>query len=98
MLPLWIFSEGDKGRGLGHLSRCSAYAGAWRQQGGTVHWVVEGDELASAMLKEESVRWGNWQQEPISPAAGSRHCRLLFGEPDDTAEHSGGVCAGDLPR
>lgn len=67
MLPLWIFSEGDKRRGMGHLSRCSAYAAAWRQQGGTVHWVVDGDDLASAMLKEESVSWGNWQQQPISP-------------------------------
>lgn len=65
MLPLWIFSEGDECRGLGHLSRCSAYAAAWLQQGGTVHWVVEGDELASALLKEESVSWGNWQQQRI---------------------------------
>lgn len=67
MLPLWIFSEGDKERGLGHLSRCSAYGAAWRQQGGTVHWVVEGDELAQALLKGESVSWGNWQQQSASP-------------------------------
>lgn len=67
MLPLWIFSEGDKARGLGHLSRCGAYAQAWRQQGGQVHWVIEGDELAQAMLRGESVSWGNWQQQRISP-------------------------------
>lgn len=67
MLPLWIFSEGDRVRGLGHLSRCSAYAQAWRQQGGAVHWVVDGDALASTLLKGESVSWGRWQQQPIPP-------------------------------
>ncbi|WOX49769.1 hypothetical protein R2B70_07270 [Aeromonas sp. XH] len=67
MPPLWIFSEGDQARGLGHLSRCSAYAAAWRQQGGTVHWVVDGDELASTLLGKESVSWDTWQQRPISP-------------------------------
>ena len=67
MLPLWIFSEGDKVRGLGHLSRCSAYAQAWRQLGGTVHWVVDGDALACTLLKGESVSWSNWQQQSIPP-------------------------------
>lgn len=67
MPPLWIFSEGDKVRGLGHLSRCSAYAQAWQQQGGSVHWVVDGDELASTFLMEESVCWGSWQLQHIPP-------------------------------
>ncbi|AUV12143.1 MULTISPECIES: hypothetical protein [Aeromonas] len=67
MLPLWIFSEGDRVRGLGHLSRCSAYAQAWRQQGGVVHWVVDGDALASTLLEGESVSWGRWQQQSIPP-------------------------------
>lgn len=67
MLPLWIFSEGDQARGLGHLNRCSAYAAAWRQQGGTVHWVVDGDERARTLLVEESVSWSNWQQQRTSP-------------------------------
>ena len=39
MPELWIFTEGDLQRGLGHLTRCSAYASAWRGQGGKVHWV-----------------------------------------------------------
>lgn len=65
MLPLWIFSEGDKARGLGHLSRCSAYAAAWQQQGGTVQWVVDGDELAKTRLKGANVSWGSWQQRSI---------------------------------
>ena len=64
MLPLWIFSEGDQRRGLGHLSRCYAYAAAWRQQGGAVHWVVDGDETAQRFLQGETVTWLGWQHHP----------------------------------
>lgn len=67
MLPLWIFSEGDRTRGLGHLSRCSAYAAAWRAQGGSVHWVVDGDELARVLLEGESVSWECWQDQIRTP-------------------------------
>lgn len=67
MPPLWIFSEGDETRGLGHLSRCSAYAAAWRAQGGSVQWVVDGDALAGALLGGERVRWEVWQEQPVSP-------------------------------
>ena len=65
MLPLWIFSEGDPKRGLGHLSRCSAYAAAWRQQGGAVQWVVDGDDAAAIMLQGERVTWSAWQQQEV---------------------------------
>lgn len=67
MLPLWIFSEGDKVRGLGHLSRCSAYAAAWQAQGGTVQWVVDGDEFADSLLEGESVSWEAWQDKNVPP-------------------------------
>lgn len=67
MLPLWIFTEGDKARGLGHLSRCSAYAAAWQAQGGTVHWVVDGDEFARDCLKDQEVSWTRWQHHDIPP-------------------------------
>lgn len=67
MLPLWIFSEGDRARGLGHLSRCSAYAAAWRALGGSVHWVVDGDELARVLLEGESVSWECWQDQLHTP-------------------------------
>ena len=64
MLPLWIFSEGDQKRGLGHLSRCYAYAAAWRLLGGEVHWVVDGDETAQRFLQGETVTWLGWQHHP----------------------------------
>ncbi|MGL5813378.1 MAG: hypothetical protein ACRCYW_08640 [Aeromonas sp.] len=67
MLPLWIFTEGDKTRGLGHLSRCSAYALAWQQQGGAVHWMVDGDALAKDRLSRATVYWGAWQHQHFSP-------------------------------
>lgn len=63
MLPLWIFSEGDQQRGLGHLSRCSAYAAAWRLQGGEVHWVVDGDDIAQNFLSTEKITWRKWNED-----------------------------------
>lgn len=54
-------------RGLGHLSRCSAYASAWQAQGGAIHWVVDGDELARDRLTGETVCWGAWQNQHFSP-------------------------------
>ena len=64
MLELHIYTEGDQQRGLGHLSRCSAYAAAWRQLGGTVQWIVDGDELAQQFLQTEKVTWQTWQEKP----------------------------------
>ena len=68
MLELHIYTEGDQQRGLGHLSRCSAYAAAWRQLGGSVQWIVDGDALARQMLCHEQTDWCAWQEEPrINP-------------------------------
>jgi Spore coat polysaccharide biosynthesis protein, predicted glycosyltransferase len=66
MPELWIFSEGDLPRGLGHITRCSSYASAWQEQGGKVHWVVDGDDTAKKLLHKQSVIWKSWQQELIS--------------------------------
>jgi|GEM_PF-3003808 len=68
MLELHIYTEGDQQRGLGHLSRCSAYAAAWRQLGGTVQWIVDGDTLAHQMLCHEQTDWCAWQEEPLISA------------------------------
>ena len=68
MLELHIYTEGDQQRGLGHLSRCSAYAAAWRQLGGTVQWIVDGDALARQMLCHEQTDWCAWQEEPLISA------------------------------
>lgn len=35
-MKLWIFTEGDQLRGLGHLSRCASYAAAWENLGDQV--------------------------------------------------------------
>lgn len=64
--PLWIFTEGDQQRGLGHISRCSAYAAAWHAQQGKVEWVVDGDAAAKNVLQYESVTWKCWQQTCIA--------------------------------
>ncbi|MCQ4143607.1 hypothetical protein [Vogesella sp. AC12] len=63
---LRIYTEGDLQRGLGHLTRCSAYAAAWRQREGGVCWVVDGDEAARNALLGESVDWRKaWQEEIV---------------------------------
>jgi UDP-2,4-diacetamido-2,4,6-trideoxy-beta-L-altropyranose hydrolase len=58
---LIIFTEGDLVRGLGHVSRCSAYAEAWRARGGEVQWVLDGDAAARAMAGAAEVRALAWQ-------------------------------------
>lgn len=61
---LVIFTEGDLVRGLGHVSRCSAYAEAWRADGGEVLWVLDGDEAARAMAGVGAdVRLVAWQRD-----------------------------------
>lgn len=63
---LRIYTEGDLLRGLGHLTRCSAYAAAWRQREGRVCWVVDGDDTARRVLQDENVDWRAWQAEPVT--------------------------------
>lgn len=62
---LVIFTEGDLVRGLGHVSRCSAYAQGWIERGGQVSWVLDGDEAAARMTgAATTVRWQRWQDDP----------------------------------
>lgn len=61
MLPLHIYTEGDQQRGLGHLTRCSAYAKTWEDAGGKVVWYVDGDQLAEKQLNRQTVILGTWQ-------------------------------------
>ena len=59
---LVIFTEGDLVRGLGHVSRCSAYAQGWLERGGQVGWVLDGDDAAERMTGAASaVRRARWQ-------------------------------------
>lgn len=60
---LVIFTEGDLVRGLGHVSRCSAYAEAWRARGGEVQWVLDGDAAATAMIGAAEARTATWQAD-----------------------------------
>ncbi|MFN4287993.1 MAG: GNAT family N-acetyltransferase [Brevundimonas sp.] len=54
---LTIFTEGDAQKGLGHLSRCSAYAERFADLGGRVRWFVEGEGLARIDARFEPVAW-----------------------------------------
>lgn len=69
---LVVFTEGDRTRGLGHVSRCSAYAQGWAQRGGQVSWVLDGDDAAVALIgagqQVEKRRW----QEDEAPAFDAR--------------------------
>lgn len=61
MHPLHIYTEGDQQRGLGHLTRCSAYAKTWEDAGGKIVWYVDGDYLAEKQLNTQHVIFGKWQ-------------------------------------
>lgn len=61
---LVIHTEGDRVRGLGHVSRCSAYADEWSRRGGRVVWVLDGDEAASGLIQPgQEVRLTLWQDD-----------------------------------
>ena len=61
---LVIYTEGGRARGLGHVSRCSAYARYRRAQGGRVLWMLDGDDLATSMIADcGEVRIGPWQDD-----------------------------------
>ncbi|MGL6446458.1 hypothetical protein ACSZNO_07730 [Aeromonas veronii] len=60
------FTEGDKQRGLGHLSRCHSYATAWEKLGGKVQWVIDGDSIAHQFINGNNVVWKQWQFEKIT--------------------------------
>ncbi|MFK8773097.1 MULTISPECIES: GNAT family N-acetyltransferase [Aeromonas] len=64
-MKLWIFTEGDQLRGLGHLSRCSSYAAAWQNLGGIVQWVIDGDSTAKRFMNQSNVIWKKWQHGNI---------------------------------
>lgn len=61
MRPLHIYTEGDQQRGLGHLTRCSAYAKTWEDAGGDIVWYVDGDHLVEQQLNTQQVILGKWQ-------------------------------------
>ncbi|MFA5123125.1 hypothetical protein [Zavarzinia sp.] len=60
---LTILTEGGGDRGLGHITRCTAYAEEWRTRGGIVSWRVDGDtQVAAALAAEDDVSLGAWQE------------------------------------
>lgn len=64
---LVIYTEGGRANGLGHVSRCSAYARYRLEQGGRVLWMLDGDDLATAMIADGGeVRIGAWQEDPAA--------------------------------
>ncbi|WP_396593469.1 hypothetical protein [Brevundimonas sp. R86498] len=61
---LVIHTEGDRVRGLGHVSRCSAYADEWSHRGGRVLWILDGDETAASLIQPgQEIRVMRWQDD-----------------------------------
>lgn len=61
---LTVFTEGDRTRGLGHVSRCSAYAQGWVLRGGQVSWVLDADEAAISVVGEgHKIVRRRWQED-----------------------------------
>jgi spore coat polysaccharide biosynthesis predicted glycosyltransferase SpsG len=66
---LIVFTEGDRVRGLGHVSRCSAYAEGWLLRGGQVCWVLDGDAVAIAAIGSgQDVIRRRWQEDGETPS------------------------------
>lgn len=66
---LIVFTEGDRVRGLGHISRCSAYAEGWLRRGGQVCWVLDGDAAAVAAIGPgQKVIRRRWQEDGETPS------------------------------
>lgn len=64
---LVLFTEGDRVRGFGHVSRCSAYARAWLDRGGQVCWILDGDDEATAAVGAgQRVIRRCWQDDGVS--------------------------------
>lgn len=58
---LLILTEGDRRRGLGHVTRCSAYGEGWIRRGGAVHWRLDGDDAARSVAgRAGDVVMGGW--------------------------------------
>lgn len=97
---LTIFTEGDRTRGLGHLTRCQAYAESWRMRGGDVVWVVDGDDAAQTMMAGAPAAFSAWQFSP--PAApGGQVLIDSYSAPRETyaaLAPSGGIFIDDLVR
>lgn len=97
---LTIFTEGDRTRGLGHLTRCQAYAEGWRMRGGEIAWVVDGDDAARSMLGDPSAAFTAWQFAPPT-APGGQVLIDSYSAPRATyaaLAPSGGVFIDDLVR
>jgi spore coat polysaccharide biosynthesis predicted glycosyltransferase SpsG len=59
---LVVYTEGDRVRGLGHVSRCIAWADGWARRGGRVLWVLDGDPAAAAMIAPgQEIQISRWQ-------------------------------------
>lgn len=66
---LIVFTEGDRVRGLGHVSRCSAYAEGWLLRGGQVCWILDGDAVAVAAIGSgQNVIRRRWQEDGETPS------------------------------
>lgn len=59
---LVIHTEGDRVRGLGHVSRCSAWADEWSRRDGRVIWILDGDDAAQNLIHPgQEIRRTRWQ-------------------------------------
>jgi spore coat polysaccharide biosynthesis predicted glycosyltransferase SpsG len=68
---LLILTEGDRHRGLGHVTRCAAYAEGWIGRGGEVRWRLDGDGAARSVAGATGeVALGPWLDriDTLAPA------------------------------
>lgn len=60
MLKVFIFTEGGKNIGFGHITRCTALYQAFEEKGIIPKFIVNGDESVLDLLKDLNYRLLNW--------------------------------------
>ena len=84
-LSLLILTEGDRSRGLGHVTRCSAYAEGWLTRGGAVHWRLDGDDTARSVAGEVVFTGGGTEANALAIHGLRRGRRVLVGATEHPA-------------
>jgi UDP-2,4-diacetamido-2,4,6-trideoxy-beta-L-altropyranose hydrolase len=63
MPRIFIVTEGGRGLGFGHITRCLSLYQAFKEQGITPEFIINGDETIRILLRSIKYQIFNWQKE-----------------------------------
>lgn len=68
MLKIIIITEGGKGIGFGHVTRCLSLYQAFKEKGVNPEFLIKGDDTVSGLLAETTCRLLDWHQNKVALA------------------------------